>query len=132
MKSRDIYLGTATQVIEKIRGGQHPQAVDVKEFGLVMAALREAERIGLVDVIDRLLPKRKQGCTVGQYILIAALNKIASPTSRNGGREWLLKTVLPERLGIDPKRDWTSLRCSATMGLLLSKIPNLFHSGSSF
>lgn len=102
VKSRDVYLGTATQVLEKIRGGQHPQAVDVKEFGLVMAALREAERIGLVDVIDRLVPKRKQGCTVGQYILIAALNKIASPTSRNGIREWLLKTVIPERLGIDP------------------------------
>lgn len=97
-----------------------------------MAALREAERIGLVDVIDRLVPKRKQGCTVGQYILIAALSKIASPTSRNGIREWLLKTVLPERLGIDPKRDWTSLGRSATMRFLLSKIPNLFHSGSSF
>jgi hypothetical protein len=53
--------------------------VEVKEFGLVLAALGEAERVGLVDVIDRVVPKRRQGCSVGQYILIAALNKIAYP-----------------------------------------------------
>ena len=102
VKSKDVYLGTASQVLEKIRNGQRPQTVRVKEFGLVMAALREAEEIGLVEVIDRLVPKRRQGYTVGQYLLVAALNKIAAPTSRNGIREWLYKTVLPERLGIDP------------------------------
>lgn len=102
VKSRDVYLGTAEQVLSKIRDGQQPQTVDVKEFGLVTAALHEAERIGLVDVIDRLVPKRRQGYTVGQYILIAVLNKIAAPTSRNGIRDWLRRTVLPERLGIDP------------------------------
>lgn len=102
VKSKDVYLGTASQILEKIRNGQSPQRVSVKEFGLVMAALREAEEIGLVDVIDRLVPKRRQGYTVGQYILVAALNKIAAPMSRNGIRDWLYKTVLPERLGIDP------------------------------
>ncbi|MGI6611766.1 MAG: IS1634 family transposase [Limnochordia bacterium] len=102
VKSRDIYLGTATQVLEKTRQAQQPQIVEVKEFGLVLAALGEAERVGLVDVIDRVVPKRRQGCSVGQYILIAALNKIASPTSRNGIRDWLAETVLPERMGVDP------------------------------
>lgn len=102
VKTRDVYLGTATQVLEKIQGGQRPQMVDTKEFGLVMAALREAERLDLVRVIDRLVPKRHQGYTIGQYILVAVINKIASPTSRNGIRDWLKKTVLPERLGLDP------------------------------
>ncbi|MGE5576111.1 MAG: hypothetical protein ACM3TT_02815, partial [Syntrophothermus sp.] len=45
VKTRDVYLGTATQVLEKIYSGQRPQMVDTKEFGLVMAALREAERL---------------------------------------------------------------------------------------
>jgi len=73
-----------------------------KRFGLVCAALSVAEEIGLVEVIDRHVPKRRQGLSVGQYILIAVLNKIAHPTSRNGIRDWIQRTVLPEKLGIDP------------------------------
>lgn len=102
VKSKDVYLGTAVQVLDKLRNSQTPQEVCVKEFGLVMAAYETAERLGIVDVIDRLVPKRRQGYTVGQYILIAVLNKLVAPSSRNGIREWLSKTVLPERAGIDP------------------------------
>ena len=102
VKSRDVYLGTAKQILEKIQAGQRPQEVSKKEFGLVSAALRVAEEIGLVEVIDSHVPKRNQGLTVGQYILIAVLNKIAYPTSRNGIRDWIKQTVLPEKLGIDP------------------------------
>lgn len=102
VKSRDIYLGTASQVLRKLQQGQRPQEVEKKEFGLVCAALRVAEEIGLVEVIDANVPKRRQGLTVGQYILIGVLNKITSPTSRNGIKDWIKRTVLPERLGIDP------------------------------
>lgn len=102
VKSHDVYLGTAEQVMAKIQNGQRPSEVAKKEFGLVCAALNVAEEIGVVDVIDRCVPKRRQGLTVGQYLLIGALNKIASPTSRNGIRDWINKTVLPERLGVDP------------------------------
>jgi len=102
VRSRDIYLGTAKQVLAKIQNGQRPQEVDKREFGLACAALSVAEEIGLVDVIDKHVPKRRQGLTVGQYLLVGILNKIVSPTSRNGIRDWFKKTVLPERLGIDP------------------------------
>jgi len=102
VKSRDIYLGTATQILKKIQKGQRPQEVSKKEFGLVCAALNTAEEIGLVEVIDKCVPKRNQGLTVGQYLLVGVLNKIVSPTSRNGIKDWIKKTVLPERLGIDP------------------------------
>jgi len=101
VKSNDIYLGSAEQVLEKIQNGQKPQQVSAKQFGLVMAAYNEAKRIGLVDVIDSVVPKRVQGFTVGEYILIAILNKIAAPTSRNGIRDWLKKTSLPEKIGLD-------------------------------
>lgn len=102
VRSRDVYLGTARQVLEKLRRAQQPQEIDAKEFGLVCAALDVAEEIGIVEVIDRLVPKRRQGLTVGQYLLIGILNKIAHPTSRRGIKAWFEKTVLPQKLGIDP------------------------------
>ncbi|MEW6244842.1 MAG: hypothetical protein AB1497_11430 [Bacillota bacterium] len=54
---------------------------DKKRLGLVCSALDVAREIGLVDVIYRCVPKRAQGLSVGEYILIGVLNKVACPTS---------------------------------------------------
>lgn len=102
VKSRDIYLGTAEEVLKKCTQGVLPEEIDRREFGLPLAALEVAREIGIAEVIDEVIPKRRQGLTVGQYILVGVLNKICHPTSRSGIREWFEKTVLPQKMGIDP------------------------------
>ncbi len=100
--SRDIYLGTAEEVLRKCTEGPQPEEIEHREFGLVCAALEMAREIGIVEAIDEAVPKRRQGLTVGQYVLIGILNRICDPKSRSGLGRWLESTVLPQRMGIDP------------------------------
>ena len=44
--------------------------------------LRPSPAIGLVELIDAQVPKRDQGLSVGQYLLLAAINRAAHPTSK--------------------------------------------------
>ncbi len=101
VKTEEVYLGTAEDIVERTREGQKPHAARIRELGLVCAALELARELGIVEVVDRLVSKRNQGHSVGTYVLLAALSKICSGTSRSGIREWYAKTVLPEHLPVD-------------------------------
>ena len=49
-------------------------------FGGVAAAWGMARRLRLIETIDRHVPKRDQGLSVGQYINLAAINRCVCPT----------------------------------------------------
>ena len=101
------YLGTAEKVLEKVRKAEQPlqaQALhsDVAEFGAVALVYDIATRLGIVDLIDSILPKRKQGASVGMYILTAAINRATNPSSKSGLSEWHSDTCLPMLTGLKP------------------------------
>jgi len=64
------------------------------EFGLVAALLRVAEKLGLVEIINRAAGKRAQGLSVGEHVLFAAINRCVQPVSKKQLREWLESTIL--------------------------------------
>ena len=97
---RTIYLGSADDLIAaalKQRHGQapQPQSVDIAAFGDVVAFFDLAQQIGLVDLLDRHLPKRNQGLSVGQYLLLAAINRAVRPVSKLRFADWYRTTALP-------------------------------------
>ena len=101
------YLGTAEKVLEKVNAAEKrlQERVlysDVAEFGAVALIYDIAVRLGVTDIIDSFLPKRKQGASVGAYILTAAINRIANPTSKSGLAEWYSDTCLPMMTGLKP------------------------------
>lgn len=101
------YLGTAEKLLEKVLLAEKPfnERVlysDEAEFGSVMLLYDLAERLDIVNIIDRIIPKRKQGATVGSYILTAAINRAASPSTKNGLSEWYANTCLPVATGYNP------------------------------
>lgn len=102
VKSRDIYLGTAEEVLKKCTAGQLPQEVSKREFGLVCAALEVAREVGIAEAIDEVLPQAPNGLTPGQYMLIGVLKKICTSTGHSGLRDWFESTALPRNMGIDP------------------------------
>jgi transposase len=51
--------------------------------------------LGLVELIDAQIPKRSQGLSVGQYLLLAAINRAACPTSKAQLAAWYRQTILP-------------------------------------
>ena len=71
----------------------------------------------MVELIDQHVPKRQQGPSVGQYLVIAALNRCLAPTSKLRMPAWLRSTPLPRWLGCSPQQ-FSSQRFWDNMELL--------------
>jgi len=101
------YLGTAEKVLEKVISAERPLQERVlysneAEFGAVALIYDIADRLGIADIVDGILPKRKQGASVGTYILTAAINRATNPSSKSGLAEWYSDTCLPMLTGLKP------------------------------
>jgi transposase len=98
---KTAYLGSAERILAAVKGAQTPPApknAEVLSFGDVAALYGQATRLGLVELIDAQLPKRDQGLSVGQYLLLAAINRAASPTSKAQLARWYRQTILTRLL----------------------------------
>jgi hypothetical protein len=73
-------------------------------FGLFAAAWNLAQNLQIVSLIDRHVPKRQQGASVGQHLLLAALNRLASPNSKAQMLSWYQNTTLPRLFPLAPKQ----------------------------
>lgn len=72
-----------------------PQKVALLEFGASAATCDMASKLKVVEIIDRHVPKRgSQGPTVGQYILLASLNRCIAPSSKTQLGDWYRTTAL--------------------------------------
>jgi transposase len=98
---KTTYLGSLQhilQAVEKAQTPPPPQQAEVLAFGEIAALYDQAIRLGLVELIDSHLPKRDQGLSVGQYLLLAALNRAAAPTSKAQLARWHRQSILTRLL----------------------------------
>jgi transposase len=101
------YLGSADSILKKVLSANESLKErvlysDVAEFGAIMLVFDIAKRLRLTEIIDCIIPKRKQGASAGLYILTAILNRVASPSSKSGLAEWYANTCLPYVMGYKP------------------------------
>jgi transposase len=89
-----IYLGPPQSFLDRLLRPE-PAKVAIYEFGASAAVWDMAQAIDLLAILDRHLPKRgSQGPSVGQYLLIAALNRCMAPCSKAQIAVWYHKTAL--------------------------------------
>lgn len=90
------YLGTIDNIINKVcnRSDKSVREVDIFNAGGVAAMLGIAQKLSLIEMIDEIVPKRHQGASIGQYIVLAAINRILDPCSMLQMPEWYSKCVL--------------------------------------
>lgn len=91
------YLGSAESIVERLQQTQYPkpQIITHRGFGEVCALLKIAKELGVVDLINQHVSKREQGFSVGEYLLLVALNRACQPCSKKGIASWYSGTVLP-------------------------------------
>ena len=80
------YLGTAVSIFKKLSvtaGIPEPLYSIILDFADVSVLLDVASRPGIVDIINKHAGKRNQGISVGEYILVAAINRAVAPTSKS-------------------------------------------------
>jgi transposase len=112
-----IYLGTAENILDMVKNiEKYLQKKLIHtveyEFGMVTLFYDLAVRLDLVGVIDSFVPKRRQGASVGAYLLIEAINRAVDPTSTSGLEDWCARTDLPLYTGVSasslsPRNFWS-------------------------
>jgi len=89
-----IYLGPPQRLLERLLRPE-PAQVALAEFGASAAVFALAQTLEVVATIDRHVPKRgAQGPSVGEYLLVAALNRCLAPCSKAQIGDWYAKTAL--------------------------------------
>lgn len=104
------YLGRLEDIVaaveEKRTGrGTIPQPEReslLTELGASAALYDLSQRVDLVGTIDRHVPKRGGGPSVGTYLLVATLNRCIAPKSKARIGSWFETTVLRRLLPIAP------------------------------
>jgi transposase len=103
-----VYLGPKDRFLEEVKAGytrdRSPgptplERVGTKEFGATAYLWQWAEKLGLREIVDRHVPpppgRRSTQLSVGQYLVIAALNRAVDPKSKRSlYGEWYKDSVL--------------------------------------
>ena len=90
-----LYLGSADELLNRLL--QAPQGelrIHSFQHGDVAALKAAADRLGVVEIIDRHVPARARGLSVGTTLLLAALNRAIRPRSKRGWTAWAQQTSL--------------------------------------
>ena len=109
------YLGRPQDIIDVMTGSTatgapaQPKEAVVSDFGAVAALYDLAIKLQIMAFIDRHVPKKGSGPTVGTYLLIAAINRCVAPCSKASIAEWFETTALRQLMDIE-KRQLTSQR----------------------
>jgi transposase len=125
-----IYLGPVEQLIAAKMQAETPtppKEVAVFEFGLVTACFNVADKLNIVQLIDEIVPKRDQGLSIGQYLLIAAISRAVEPISKRACWDWYRQTCLPRLMGNQAsQQDLSSQRFWDHMDMIpLEAIPQI-------
>jgi transposase len=108
---KQTYLGRADHILAATQSATAPPPREVwlRQFGAVAALLNVAEQLDVLSIIDRHVPKRQQGASIGQYLLLAAINRACDPKSKLQIGPWYEQTILP-RLWKHPADTFSSQR----------------------
>lgn len=91
-----LYLGTADALLDRLL--QAPEGrLRVRSFqhGDVAALTAAAERLGIVSLIDKHVPRQPHRTpSVGTTLLLGAINRAVRPRSKRGWSAWAAKTSL--------------------------------------
>jgi transposase len=114
---RQVYLGRAEDIEQRLAGAADPKSVISRSFGAVAAALRLCRELEVAEAIDRALGAtggRRQGLSVGEMIMLAAINRACKPRSKRQLGEWHARTALvrllpAERRALTSQRFWDAM-----------------------
>jgi hypothetical protein len=103
--TESYYLGTAEAILKKVQSGK-AENVKTKAYGLPCALWKMAQEIDLINIVNRVVDKqkRKRKVSLGEYIVLAAINQVGHTCSKRGLAKWYKDTVLSRITGISTEQ----------------------------
>jgi transposase len=99
------YLGTADDLVaakDAATQALAPREVTLAEFGASAALWDLAQRLDLVETVDRHVPKRSGDLSVGHYLALAAINRAVEPCSKAALADWHAHSAMSRFLPAAP------------------------------
>jgi transposase len=114
---RQVYLGRAEDIERRLLETAEPRSVQARSFGAVAAALKLCRELGVAEAIDRALGPaggRRSGPSVGEMIMLAAINRACKPRSKRQLGDWHGRTALvrllpAEQRALSSQRFWDAM-----------------------
>ena len=114
---RQVYLGRAEDIERRLTETAEPKSVLSRSFGAVAAALRICRELQVAEEIDRALGAsggRRAGMSVGEMIMLAAINRACQPRSKRQLGDWHARTALArllpaQRRALSSQRFWDAM-----------------------
>jgi transposase len=115
---KTTYLGRAEDIERRLAEEPgEPKEIEVRSFGAVAAALKLCSELGVTEAIDRALGAaggRRSGPSVGEMIMLAAINRACRPRSKRQLADWHRRTALvrllpAERRALTSQRFWDAM-----------------------
>ena len=111
------YLGTAEDVAAAVAGGTAmPARSKHLAFGDLAATWWVIDKLGVVEIVDAVVGGRRSdaGASVGTYLALAAINRVADPCSKRAFASWWATTAGEHLLTIraaalDHRRFWDAM-----------------------
>ena len=101
------YLGSIDKLIAIAEGRvdkAEPREITCEQEGAVAVLASIAKEVGICEIVDKQVTKRRQGMSVGSYVLVAALNRAIAATSKAKVREWSAGTALHLYADFEPSK----------------------------
>ena len=95
------YLGSVEAILRQFQktSPSKPTEAVLFEAGGVATLLKFANKLGLIDLINEIVPGNKQGPSIGHYIVLAAINRALDPVSKLQIGDWYQGTILQRLWG---------------------------------
>lgn len=118
------YLGKPEDLLARLAGQAGRLQLRSVSHGAVAALWGVAERLGVVETINEEAGtrQRRDGLTVGETLLLAALGRVCRPTSKRGWAAWAASTSVGRRLAgrveqLDSQHFWDQMEAVAEEAL---------------
>lgn len=99
-----VYLGSVERILSMSTGEKAKlEKIQVQEFGALWLANKIEQDVGLVEIIDSIVPKsdKETGPSVGEYFLYAAFNRMVDACSKRAMPEWYKATAIQHIRPVD-------------------------------
>src|SRR3989442_14652989 len=102
---RQVYLGRAEDIERRLAETAEPKSVVSRSFGAVAAALKLCSELEVAEAIDRAVGvgARRSALSVGEMIMLAAINRACKPRSKRQLGDWHGRTALARLVPAEQK-----------------------------
>jgi transposase len=114
--TREIYIGDMDRLADMIGNPMKDAHVISLDFGTTAFVRIIDQKIGLKDIVDKVIGHRGKGMSPGDYMLLFIMNRLSDPGSKSGIERWMVNDYASTIYGKRGSQDFWNLMDRFTDG----------------